>query len=247
MAQFDKRWLRACPATSHWKHVRDPSQAQQGRQTGREIGSGYLKLDPQCRSWSSSSVWPALRTARRSASPWPAQVRWRCTYPGGWISHLELGWALPAERDFYEGLADGRTLVPYDRPGFGLSGTTSRADVVEPELEVLHRHAHTLDATDPASALGVDLRRLFLRTRSGVRDPVRRPFSRRRLPLPDPLADPPVQHPDRRHGHRLGPRAVSLRSARSSGPARSLPRPARPELPPYRRSGSGGRATPSHR
>ena len=58
-------------------------------------------------------------------------------YVPGWVSHLELGWALPAERQFYEGLADGRTLVRYDRPGCGLSGTTSRTDVVELELEAL--------------------------------------------------------------------------------------------------------------
>ena len=35
----------------------------------------------------------------------------------GWVSHLELGWAVPAEREFYEGLSTGRTLVRYDRPG----------------------------------------------------------------------------------------------------------------------------------
>ncbi len=58
-------------------------------------------------------------------------------YVPGWVSHLELGWALPAERRFYEGLAAGRTLVRYDRPGCGLSGSTERADVVELELEVL--------------------------------------------------------------------------------------------------------------
>lgn len=68
-------------------------------------------------------------------------------YVPGWVSHLELGWALPGERAFYEGLANGRTLVRYDRPGCGLSGTTSRADVVELELEVLQR---------VASAIGVD-------------------------------------------------------------------------------------------
>lgn len=39
----------------------------------------------------------------------------------GWLSHLELGWALPVERMFYEALAQGRTLVRYDRPGCGLS------------------------------------------------------------------------------------------------------------------------------
>lgn len=55
----------------------------------------------------------------------------------GWVSHLELGWAVPAEREFYEGLAAGRTLVRYDRPGCGLSGTTDRSDLVELELEVV--------------------------------------------------------------------------------------------------------------
>ena len=58
-------------------------------------------------------------------------------YVPGWVSHLDLGWAVPAERQFYEGLATGRTLVRYDRPGCGLSGQTTRTDVVELELEVL--------------------------------------------------------------------------------------------------------------
>jgi pimeloyl-ACP methyl ester carboxylesterase/DNA-binding CsgD family transcriptional regulator len=58
-------------------------------------------------------------------------------YVPGWVSHLELGWAVPAERLFYEGLATDRTLVRYDRPGCGLSGTTAREDFVELELEVL--------------------------------------------------------------------------------------------------------------
>lgn len=64
----------------------------------------------------------------------------------GWVSHLELGWAVPAERQFYEGLANGRTLVRYDRPGCGLSGATSRTDVVELELEVLHAVATAVGA-----------------------------------------------------------------------------------------------------
>ena len=58
-------------------------------------------------------------------------------YVPGWVSHLDLGWAVPAERRFYEGLATGRTLVRYDRPGCGLSGSTDRTDVAELELEVL--------------------------------------------------------------------------------------------------------------
>ena len=39
----------------------------------------------------------------------------------GWLSHLELGWAVPADRVFHESLSSGRTLVRYDRPGCGLS------------------------------------------------------------------------------------------------------------------------------
>src|SRR4051794_41389629 len=67
-------------------------------------------------------------------------------YVPGWVSHLELGWALPAERPFYEGLAAGRTLVRYDRPGCGLSGMTARADVVELELEVVQLVATAVGA-----------------------------------------------------------------------------------------------------
>jgi len=42
-------------------------------------------------------------------------------FVGGWLSHLEASWALPAERRLLEGLAHGRTLMRYDRPGCGLS------------------------------------------------------------------------------------------------------------------------------
>lgn len=45
---------------------------------------------------------------------------------GGWLSHLELSWALPAERQLYEALAHGRTLIRYDRPGCGLSDRPAR-------------------------------------------------------------------------------------------------------------------------
>jgi len=45
-------------------------------------------------------------------------------YVSGWLGHLELGWALPAERAYYETLADGRTLIRYDKPGCGLSERT---------------------------------------------------------------------------------------------------------------------------
>jgi len=55
----------------------------------------------------------------------------------GWVSHLELGWALAPERRFYEALSQGRTLVRYDRPGCGLSDPAPDRDLVELELEVI--------------------------------------------------------------------------------------------------------------
>ena len=57
-------------------------------------------------------------------------------YPPGWVSHLELGWALPVERRFYEALADGRRLVRYDRPGCGTSGAAPDGGVPEVEVEL---------------------------------------------------------------------------------------------------------------
>jgi pimeloyl-ACP methyl ester carboxylesterase/DNA-binding CsgD family transcriptional regulator len=48
-------------------------------------------------------------------------------FAGGWLSHLELSWALPAERRLFEALACGRTLIRYDRPGCGLSDRPDHA------------------------------------------------------------------------------------------------------------------------
>lgn len=58
-------------------------------------------------------------------------------YLPGWVSHVELGWALPLERRFYEALATGRTLIRYDRPGSGLSDPAPEQDLVELEMQVL--------------------------------------------------------------------------------------------------------------
>lgn len=55
----------------------------------------------------------------------------------GWLTHLELSWAMPAERGFYEMLARGRTLARYDKPGCGLSGPTTRAPSLDLEVETL--------------------------------------------------------------------------------------------------------------
>lgn len=57
---------------------------------------------------------------------------------GGWLSHLELSWALPAERYLFEGLARGRTVLRYDRPGCGLSDRAAPAGAsLESELDNL--------------------------------------------------------------------------------------------------------------
>lgn len=55
----------------------------------------------------------------------------------GWLSHLELGWAVPEERTLHESLSHGRTLVRYDRPGCGLSAGSPAADIVAAELGLL--------------------------------------------------------------------------------------------------------------
>ena len=58
-------------------------------------------------------------------------------YVPGWLTHLELSWAIPAERGFYEALAQGRTLIRYDKPGCGLSGAPHRPYSMALELDVL--------------------------------------------------------------------------------------------------------------
>ena len=58
-------------------------------------------------------------------------------YAMGWLTHLELGWELPAERALYEALAQGCRLVRYDRVGCGLSSPSKRSASLEFELEQL--------------------------------------------------------------------------------------------------------------
>lgn len=58
-------------------------------------------------------------------------------YVAGWLTHLERSWSLPPERGFYESLARGRTLLRYDKPGCGLSGSTDREPSIQLELETL--------------------------------------------------------------------------------------------------------------
>jgi pimeloyl-ACP methyl ester carboxylesterase/DNA-binding CsgD family transcriptional regulator len=57
---------------------------------------------------------------------------------GGWLSHLELSWALPAERHLFECLARGRTVLRYDRPGCGLSDRPGRTGAsLDSELDTV--------------------------------------------------------------------------------------------------------------
>ena len=98
-------------------------------------------------------MWPVEQRLYRASLADGTAVQFAVTgagptaiYVPGWVSHLELGWALPAEREFYEGLAAGRTLVRYDRPGCGLSGTSERSDIAELELEVLQLVADAVQA-----------------------------------------------------------------------------------------------------
>jgi pimeloyl-ACP methyl ester carboxylesterase/DNA-binding CsgD family transcriptional regulator len=81
-------------------------------------------------------------------------------FVGGWLSHLELSWALPAERAFLESLARGRTLLRYDRPGCGLSERSTGEPSVEAELDVVAAvlAAAGIEQVDiVASSLGVPL------------------------------------------------------------------------------------------
>jgi pimeloyl-ACP methyl ester carboxylesterase/DNA-binding CsgD family transcriptional regulator len=68
-------------------------------------------------------------------------------YAPGWLTHVELSWAWPPERAFYEALATGRTLLRYDKPGMGLSEPTDRPLSMELELDVLATVTRAVGAT----------------------------------------------------------------------------------------------------
>src|SRR6476660_2336778 len=77
-------------------------------------------------------------------------------YVMGWLTHLELGWELPAERAFYEALAQGGRLVRYDRVGCGLSAGPTRPPSLESELEQLAAVVATLGA-EPFDLMGTSM------------------------------------------------------------------------------------------
>ena len=65
----------------------------------------------------------------------------------GWLSHLELDWAIPAERMFHESLSSGRTLVRYDRPGCGLSDAYDGPRTMALELATITAVTEALGVT----------------------------------------------------------------------------------------------------
>lgn len=67
-----------------------------------------------------------------------------------WVSHVELGWAVAAEKEYFEALSEGRTVIRYDRPGSGLSGPSNGRDLVALEDDVIEaiRGALSLDRFD---------------------------------------------------------------------------------------------------
>lgn len=76
-------------------------------------------------------------------------------YVTGWLTHLELGWEMPAERALYDALARGCRLVRYDRAGCGLSPAADRPASLESELEQLAAVATTVDG--PFDLMGTSL------------------------------------------------------------------------------------------
>jgi pimeloyl-ACP methyl ester carboxylesterase len=76
-------------------------------------------------------------------------------YVMGWLTHLRLGWELPAERALYEALAQGCRLVRYDRAGCGLSPAVDRPASLAFELEQLAAVAATLD--EPFDLMGTSM------------------------------------------------------------------------------------------
>lgn len=111
----------------------------------------------------------------------------------GWVSHLELDWALAPQRRFLEALASGRTLIRYDRPGCGLSDPAPSSPAL-PDLEM-----DVIEAV--IAAVGVerfDVVGMSLSAALAVRWAAGRPETVRRLVLYGGWAD----------GARVGPSGV---------------------------------------
>ncbi|GAA2469824.1 alpha/beta fold hydrolase [Winogradskya humida] len=76
-------------------------------------------------------------------------------YVMGWLTHLRLGWELPAERALYEALGQGIRLVRYDRAGCGMSAAVDRPASLAFELEQLGAIAAALG--EPFDLMGTSM------------------------------------------------------------------------------------------
>ncbi|GAA2590875.1 alpha/beta fold hydrolase [Winogradskya consettensis] len=76
-------------------------------------------------------------------------------YVMGWLTHLRLGWELPAERALYEALGQGIRLVRYDRAGCGMSPAVDRPASLAFELEQLGAIAAALG--EPFDLMGTSM------------------------------------------------------------------------------------------
>jgi pimeloyl-ACP methyl ester carboxylesterase/DNA-binding CsgD family transcriptional regulator len=56
--------------------------------------------------------------------------------PAWWVSHLELDWADPTFRGYWESVAEGYTLVRYDRLGVGMSDRDVGAEEMTLDVEL---------------------------------------------------------------------------------------------------------------
>ncbi|WP_430330836.1 alpha/beta fold hydrolase [Rhodococcus sp. ACT016] len=92
------------------------------------------------------------RPVRFCTAPTGARIAYACMgrgkallVPAAWISHLELLWQDPAYRAFFTPLSAVRTVVQYDRPGFGLSDPWPGAQGLDNDVVLLQALADHLD------------------------------------------------------------------------------------------------------
>jgi pimeloyl-ACP methyl ester carboxylesterase len=66
--------------------------------------------------------------------------------PAWWVSHLELDWQSPGFQRFWQGVADGYTLIRYDRLGVGMSDRVPDPDLtLDEEVATLRALLDELD------------------------------------------------------------------------------------------------------
>ena len=72
--------------------------------------------------------------------------------PAWWVSHLELDWQSAGFRRFWQGVADGYTLIRYDRLGVGMSDRTAPDSDLTLDQEVATRCARDSSTGDSSAS-----------------------------------------------------------------------------------------------